>query len=93
MEACQLIEHAAFGPETLKVISKAFDTTWAEVEHAFPSPAAKEAARVALAKGILDSATAGVRSLQELRMHGQRTLTRAYPHAMVAALTRRSNLN
>jgi hypothetical protein len=46
MAAHQLVEGASFGPEALNVIGKAFDLAWADVAHAFPTPPAKEAARL-----------------------------------------------
>jgi hypothetical protein len=88
MAAHQLIEGASFGPEALKVIGKAFDLTWADVEHAFSTPLAKEAARLAIANGILASAHDDSRDVEELRMHGHRALMRAYQHAMVEALSK-----
>jgi len=35
MEARRLIDTAAFGPDTLKVLSQAFDEAWASIEGEF----------------------------------------------------------
>jgi hypothetical protein len=86
MKARQLIDGASFGPEALKVIGKAFDLAWTDVEHAFPTPPAKEAARLTIATGILANARDDSRDVEELRMHGHRALVTAYPHAKVEAL-------
>jgi hypothetical protein len=88
MKARQLIEGASFGPEALNVIGKAFDLAWADVEHAFPTPLAKDDARLTIANGILANASDDSRDVEELRMHGHRALIRAYPQAMVEALSK-----
>ena len=31
MKGCQIIQGATYGPETLKVIGKAFDDAWSEI--------------------------------------------------------------
>jgi hypothetical protein len=88
MKARQLIEGASFGPEALNVIGKAFDLAWADVEHAFPTPLAKDAARLTIANGILANASDDSRDVEELRMHGHRALMMAYPHARMEALSK-----
>jgi hypothetical protein len=87
MKARKLIEGASFGPEALKVIGKAFDLTWADVEHGFPTPLAKDAARLTIANAILANASDDSRDVEELRMHGHRALMMAYPQAMVQQLS------
>ena len=89
MKAKQLIDGAAFGPAALKAIGDAFDMAWADIEHAFTTPHAKEAARLTLAQAILDNATNDSRDVHELRLHGQRELMNKYPHAMADALTKK----
>ena len=58
MKARQLIGGAAaFGPDTLKVITKAFDDAWAEIEPSVTdNPLALEAARLRLANIVLSLA-------------------------------------
>ena len=89
MKAKQLIEGASFGPDALKVMAEAFDTAWADVEHGFTTPQAKEAACLTLASAIIENATKDSRDVHELRRHGHRALMNKYPHAMADAMTRR----
>jgi hypothetical protein len=50
MKGRQLIDGAAFGPETLKVVGQAFDEAWTEIAGNFGSnPSEIEAARLKLA--------------------------------------------
>jgi hypothetical protein len=88
MKARRLIEGASFGPEALKVIGKAFDLTWADVENAFPTPLAKKAARLTIANAILANATDESCDVEELRTHGHRALMKVYPQVMVEALSK-----
>ena len=54
MRAKQLIEGAAFGPESLKVIGQAFDDAWARLAPRYGGDAtAVEAARLRLAETVL----------------------------------------
>ena len=41
MQARRLIEGSTYGPETLKVIGKAFDDAWAEIAGHFSPPGSK----------------------------------------------------
>jgi hypothetical protein len=55
MKARKLIEDAAYGPETLKVVSQAFDQAWASIEDHFRGEDDKivEQARIRLAHAVL----------------------------------------
>jgi hypothetical protein len=55
MKARKLIEDAAFGPETLKVVSIAFDQAWASIEDHFRGEDDKivEQPRIRLAHAVL----------------------------------------
>lgn len=54
MKARQLIGHAVFGPDALKVLFKAFDDAWEEIKPKVSKRAiALEAARLSLANIIL----------------------------------------
>ena|SRR5690349_1208821 len=58
MKARRLIDGAAFGPETLKVVGQAFDQAWAEIATTFGSdPFQVENARQMLAEALLSVAT------------------------------------
>jgi hypothetical protein len=60
MKARQLIENAAYGPETLRVLFLAFDEAWASVAGNFGNhPSAAHTARTKLASIILDIAQEG----------------------------------
>ena len=56
MEARKLIDGAAFGPDTLKVIGQAFDEAWQDIAGNFGEDRAL-AARLKLANIILTTAT------------------------------------
>ena len=55
MRARRLIEGSSFGPETLKVVSEAFDQAWASIEPHFQGENEKaiEQARFRLAHAVL----------------------------------------
>ena len=54
MKARQLIEGATYGPETLKVIGKAFDDAWSEISGQFSnSELQAQSARLELAHAVL----------------------------------------
>lgn len=53
MKARRLIESSAYGPATLKVISKAFDEGWSEIAHHFQGDPSIEDARLRLAHAVL----------------------------------------
>jgi hypothetical protein len=62
-----LIGGADFDPDTLAVVSAAFDNAWAEVApHVNGQPAAIECARTTLADFILGLARNGTRDVQAL---------------------------
>lgn len=58
MRACQLIDGASFGPDTLKAIGQAFDQAWAEIAGNFDDTQV-ENARLRLAEAMLSIATGG----------------------------------
>ena len=66
MKTPQVIQSAAYGPETLKVIGKAFDDAWAEIATNFTETKA-EAARFELANAILSVAKEDSRNAEELK--------------------------
>ena len=68
MKARQLIGHAAFGPDVLKVIGQAFDEAWAAVEPSVGSnPLSVEAARLRLANIVLTLADEDTRNAEPLK--------------------------
>ena len=68
MKARNLIAGAAYGPETLKLISTAFDEAWAQIQHHFyDDPVATEAGRLQLANAILAIAKEESRDAEELK--------------------------
>ena len=66
MEARKLIDGAAFGPETLKVIGQAFDEAWQDIAGNFGEDHVL-AARLMLANIILATATADSRDVDSLK--------------------------
>src|SRR5262245_63677725 len=69
MKARQLIAGAAFGPEVLKVIGKAFDDAWAEVAPSVGDrPLAVQAARLRLVNIILSLTTESTSDGERLRV-------------------------
>ena len=61
MKARALIANASFGPDELKIIGKAFDDAWGQLEPQFraSSPESVEAARLVLADAVLSLARNG----------------------------------
>jgi hypothetical protein len=56
MKAQQLIDSAAYGPETLKAMGQAFDEAWLTIAGNFNDPQSIEAARLRLADALLSVA-------------------------------------
>ena len=67
MRARELIDHAAFGPDALKVIAQAFDEAWEEIEGNFGDPQDIEQARFRLANAVLSIAQEDSRNVEALK--------------------------
>jgi hypothetical protein len=68
MHARQLIDGAAFGPETLKAIGEAFDAAWAEIARNFGDvPVDIDNARYRLATALLSVASEESRDVEVLK--------------------------
>jgi hypothetical protein len=68
MKARMLIEGATYGPETLKVIGKAFDDAWSEIAGHFARTGLQaESARLKLAHAVLAVARDDSRDSDELK--------------------------
>jgi hypothetical protein len=81
MKAQELIKGvgACYDPETLKVISKAFDDAWSEISPHFAKNGLKaEAVRRTLANAILEVAAEDSRDSDELKNAGLRAMALAY---------------
>jgi hypothetical protein len=79
MKARKLLAGAEFGPETLKVICKAFDDAWAEIRRDFDDNALSiEVARLKLASAILGVAKDDSRDPDELKGLGLQAMALRY---------------
>lgn len=68
MKAQNLLRTAAFGPETLQVISAAFEAAWAELGSSFGDNFEDvEQARIRLAHAVLAAADEGSRDIEDLK--------------------------
>lgn len=68
MKARQLIEGATYGPDTLKVIGKAFDDAWSEISSQFSnSELQSQTMRLKLAHAVLAIAREDSRNSDELK--------------------------
>ena len=68
MKARQLIGDAAYGPETLSVLFKAFDEAWEQLAPRIgPNALAIEAARLRLANAILSLADENSKDAEHLK--------------------------
>jgi hypothetical protein len=77
MEARNLIQGATYGPETLKVIGKAFDDAWSEVGSQFDGLQA-QSARLNLAQAVLSVAQEDSRDPDELKNAALQVMAWAY---------------
>ena len=70
MRARRLIEGSSFGPETLKVVSQAFDQAWASIEPHFQGEPDKaiEQARLRLAHAVLVVAHEDAADVEPVRL-------------------------
>lgn len=67
-KARQLIAGASYHPDTLKIITQAFDEAWSSIAGNFAEDAQSiEAARLKLANAILSIANDGSRDVQRLK--------------------------
>jgi hypothetical protein len=70
MKARRLIEGSAFGPETMSVVSQAFDQAWATIEDHFQGDEKSiEAARLRLAHAVLVVAHEDIGGVERLKQH------------------------
>jgi hypothetical protein len=75
MEARKLIDGAAFGPETLKVVGQAYDEACQDIAGNFGEDRVL-AARLKLANIILDTATADSRDVDSLKARALQKMAR-----------------
>jgi hypothetical protein len=78
MEARRLVDTAAFGPDTLEVLGRAFDEAWATIEGQFGCDQSREAARVRLAVALLSIADADSRDVEALKRTALEAMARDY---------------
>ncbi len=76
MKARRLIESAAFSPETLKVIGKAFDDAWASISDHYRGD--EEDARLRLAHSVLVVAREGSNDPERLKNDALQIMALAY---------------
>ena len=57
MQAQSLISGTSFGPDALKVVTKAFDEAWSSIADQYRTPGEMEAARIQLVNATLAVAT------------------------------------
>ncbi len=79
MRARALISGSTFGPETLKVITKAFDDAWSEIGPGFSKNGLQaESARLKLANAILSVAKEDSHDSNHLKNAALEILAREY---------------
>jgi hypothetical protein len=79
VKARALIEGSAFGPETLKVMTQAFDAAWACIKHNFEDDEVQAAlARERLAHAILALTDAEARDADAIKCKALRVLALSY---------------
>ena len=79
MQARKLIEGSTYGPETLKVIGKAFDDTWSEVAgHFSPNGLQARSARLKLAHAVLAVARDDSRNSDEIKNAALQIMAMSY---------------
>jgi len=78
MRARQLIDHASFGPDALRVMGEAFDAAWAEIAGNFGNdPVVIEAARMKLANAVLSIASEDSRDVDALKQAALQAMARS----------------
>jgi len=79
MKARALISAASYGPETLKVMFRAFDVAWAEIAHYFEGhPTQVDAARERLAHAVLAVADENSKDVHGLKRTALQVLGMSY---------------
>jgi hypothetical protein len=79
MKARAIISGASYGPDTLKLISQAFDAAWAEIAHHFDGDPMRDTVRERLAHAILAVADAASRDVEALKRTALQVLALNYP--------------
>ena len=69
MRARKLIEGSTFGPETMRVVSQAFDEAWASIQDQFKGEAKIADARLRLAHAVLVVAHEDIADAERLKSH------------------------
>ena len=77
MKARALIEGAAYGPDTLKTMTQAFDKAWASIAHHFENEETVRA-RERLAHAVLAVADADARDVDALKCIALKVLALSY---------------
>jgi hypothetical protein len=78
MRARELIDHAAFGPDALKVIEQAFDEAWQEIAGNFGDQQDIEAARFRLANVPSPNPPRSGHTTHRPKRRGERRLSSLY---------------
>lgn len=80
MKARRLIDGAAFGPDTLKIVSAAFDAAWQEVAEIVrkDDPIAIEEGRLFVADAVLSLAQQELHDVEALKVGALRLIERNY---------------
>jgi hypothetical protein len=79
MKARQLIQGATYGPETLKVIGKAFDDAWSEIAGHFSHNGLQaQSARLRLAHAVLAVARDDSRDADEVKNQALQVMAMNY---------------
>jgi len=69
MEGCAIIPAASYDPETLRVLSRALDEAWKDVQSALGvKPLEPELLKTRLARRIMDAADKGERDPKRLKL-------------------------
>ena len=84
MRARRIIEGAAFGPDVLKVVRRAFDDAWTSIEPMF-TPGEHDDAREALALAVMSAARNDSTDVTPIREAAIRAMRRKYPSHFTGA--------
>jgi hypothetical protein len=80
VSARRLIETSHFGPETMKIVERAFDEVWEQIRHCFDGDA--EAAKLDLAKAMINAVEDKLSAVEGVKAAALKKMRQRYPQRL-----------
>lgn len=80
MSARRLIETSHFGPETMRIVERAFDEVWEQIRNRFDGDA--EAAKLELAKAMINAVEDNLSAVESVKAAALKKMRQRYPQRL-----------